>query len=156
MTSTSTTRAAGESPRPGSEQQLRDMLRGYGLRRTAQRLAVLHLLTEEHGRHLITAEIHERLVDSGTDVDLATVYRTITTLLNLGILHATAHPEQATSYGLAAESHHHAVCTRCGSVTELAPGALQGTLEVAQRATDFQVRDSVITIHGLCVDCQAA
>lgn len=130
------------------------MLQGYGLRRTAQRLAVLHLLTEEHGRHLTTAEIHERLVCSGTDVDLATVYRTITTLLNLGILHATAHQEQPTSYGLAAESHHHAVCTRCGSVSEMPSDELREAIKVAQRTTNFRLDDSVITVHGLCADCQ--
>jgi Fur family ferric uptake transcriptional regulator len=144
---------AGPSPQ-GDERQLRDMLRGYGLRRTAQRIGVLHVLTKEDGRHLTTAEIHERLVGSGTDVDLATVYRTVTTLLNLGILHATAHTEQATSYGLAGESHHHAVCTRCGGVAEMPTDALTDAIEVAQRTTGFRLDDSVVTVHGLCVDCQ--
>ena len=137
------------------ERQVREMLRGYGLRQTAQRIAVLHLLTQESGRHLTTGEIHERLVSSGTDVDLATVYRTVTTLLNLGIVHATAHAEQPTSYGLAGESHHHAVCTRCGSVVQMPVDAFRGAIDVTEQTTGFRLDNSVVTVHGLCADCQS-
>ena len=154
MLPSSSTGPRKEPTQKEDEQQLREMLRGLGLRRTSQRIAVLHLLTGERGRHLTTAEIHERLVRAGIEVDLATVYRTVTTLLNLGVLHATANPEQPTSFGLAGESHHHAVCTSCGKVVEIPGVALGQAIDVAGRSTGFRLEESVVTVHGVCRDCQ--
>src|SRR5262245_57546339 len=112
------------------DRRLRAMLRGYGLRSTAQRIAVLHVFAVADDAaggprvHLTAAQVHDRLNAAGGAVDLTTVYRTLTTLVNLGVLHAIARVDQPTSYGLASGAHHHAVCIRCGAVSEIPTASL--------------------------------
>ena len=103
-----------------------------GLRRTAPRIAVLATLELVDG-HLSVAEIHRRLLESnpadGPPPDLATVYRTVTTLVELGVLHALSVEGGVSTYGLAEEPHHHAVCTRCGAIIEVPAQRLRSALE---------------------------
>lgn len=45
--------------------------------------------------------------------------RTVTTLVDVDVLHRIAFTEKATSYGLATRAHHHALCSRCGQVSDI-------------------------------------
>jgi Fe2+ or Zn2+ uptake regulation protein len=143
------------------DRQVREMLRGYGLRRTTQRIAVLHVLDAADagvdGRrvHLTASQIHDRLRDSGNHIDLTTVYRTLTTLVNLGVLHTiTTDADQPTSYGFATAAHHHVICTRCGAVSEIPAERLGRLLDLVRDVTGFQAEDEKITVHSQCPDCQ--
>jgi len=147
------------------DQRIRELLRGYGLRSTEQRLAILRLLaTAEDGAHghgdprshLSVTEIHDRLVGTGSHMDITTVYRTLTTLVDIGVVHATAHGPNLTTYGLATAAHHHAVCTQCGAISEIPAHELASTLAAVRDLTGFRVQDSALTIHGLCRNCQTA
>lgn len=144
------------------DRQVREMLRGHGLRSTAQRIAVLHVLDAAdvvaNGRsrvHLTASQIHDRLRDNGNHIDLTTVYRTLTTLVNLGVLHTiTTHADQPTSYGFATAAHHHVVCTRCGAVSEIPAERLGRLLGLVHDVTGFRAEDEKITVHSRCPDCQ--
>ena len=138
-------------------EQIGELLRAHGLRRTAPRIAVLATLQPVHG-HLSVAEIHQRLLDSGhADVpDVATVYRTVTTLVEAGVLHALTVEGGVTTYGVAENPHHHAVCTRCGTIIEVPAQRLSSALEHAIEGSSFTLSDRAgLTLHGLCPDCQA-
>ena len=109
--------------------------------------------------HLSVAEIHRRLLDSnpgdGPPPDLATVYRTVTTLVELGVLHALSVEGGVTTYGLAEKPHHHAVCTRCGAIIEVPAQRLRSALEQASEGSSFTLSDQAgLTLHGLCPKCQ--
>src|ERR1700722_7405731 len=83
----------------------------------ASRIAVLAVRVPVPG-HRSVAEIHQRLHEclpaEDQPPDLATIYRTVITLVDQGVLHALTLEGGVTPYGLAADTHHHAVCTRCG------------------------------------------
>jgi Fur family ferric uptake transcriptional regulator len=139
-------------------ERIGELLRAQGLRRTAPRIAVLATLQPVHG-HLSVAEIHHRLLDSGdADVpDVATVYRTVTTLVEAGVLHALTVEGGVTTYGLAEDPHHHAVCTRCGTIIEVPAHRLSSALEHAIEGSSFTLSDSAgLTLHGLCPNCQTS
>ena len=91
---------------PGDDtvERIGELLRSRGLRRMPSRIAVLAVLEPFDG-HLSVAEIHQRIVDATPPVrqrpDLATVYRTVTTLVDQGVLHALAVEGGVTTYGLA-------------------------------------------------------
>jgi Fur family ferric uptake transcriptional regulator len=145
---------------PRTAERIGALLRARGLRRTAPRIAVLATLEPVDG-HLSVAEIHQRLLDSspveGQPPDLATVYRTVTTLVDLGLLHALAVEGGVTTYGLADNPHHHAVCTRCGTIIEVPAQRLSSALEHAIEGSSFTLSERAgLTLHGLCPDCQAA
>ncbi|BBX44069.1 Fur family transcriptional regulator [Mycobacterium cookii] len=144
---------------PVVTERIGELLRAHGLRRMASRIAVLAMLEPVHG-HLSVAEIdhrlHECLPTDDHPPDLATIYRTVTTLVEQGVLHALTLENGVTTYGLAADPHHHAVCTECGSIIEVPAGRLAAALEHAMAGSSFTLSESAgLTLHGLCPRCQA-
>jgi Fur family transcriptional regulator, ferric uptake regulator len=86
---------------------------------------------------------------------LATVYRTVTTLVDHGVLHALAVEGGLATYGPADDPHHHAVCTRCGSIIEVPAGQLASALKHAIAGSSFTLSERAgLTLHGMCPQCQ--
>lgn len=145
-----------QPPDDTASERIGELLRSRGLRRMPSRIAVLSVLEPVDG-HLPVAEIHQRIVaaDAGGAPDLATVYRTVTTLVEQGVLHALAVDGGVSTYGLAAAPHHHAVCTECGTIIEVPAKRLSAALEHASEGSSFTLSDRAgLTLHGLCPDCQ--
>ncbi|WP_232070254.1 Fur family transcriptional regulator [Mycobacterium noviomagense] len=143
---------------PADTERIGELLRSHGLRRMASRIAVLAVLEPVNG-HLSVAEIHHRLREAApagfTPPDLATIYRTVTTLVDQGVLHALTLENGVTTFGLAADPHHHAVCTQCGSIIEVPARQLSSALEQAMAGSSFALSERAgLTLHGLCPRCQ--
>jgi Fur family transcriptional regulator, ferric uptake regulator len=144
---------------PAVTERIGELLRAHGLRRMASRIAVLAVLEPVHG-HLSVAGIDQRLRDclpaEEPPPDLATIYRTVTTLVDQGVLHALTLESGVTTYGLAADPHHHAVCTCCDSIIEVPARQLTSALEHAMAGSSFELSERAgLTLHGLCPQCQA-
>ena len=143
---------------PAVTARIGDFLRARGLRRMASRIQVLAVLEPVNG-HLPVAEIHQRVracLPAGSQPpDVATIYRTVTTLVDQGLLHALAVDGGVTTYGLATAPHHHAVCTQCGSIIEVPARQLSSALEHAMAGSSFALSEAAgLTLHGLCPQCQ--
>jgi Fur family ferric uptake transcriptional regulator len=126
------------------------------MRDTPQRREVLNVLATATGgpaHHLTAGQIHQRLLDQGSTVDKATVYRTLATLTELGLVHEVS-DANGTTYGQAQHSHHHAICTQCGKVNDLPATAAVEAVRIAQHAAGFS-SDATLTLHGVCTDCRA-
>jgi len=139
-------------------ERIGELLRARGLRRMPSRIAVLAVLEPVDG-HLSVADIHQRILEvtpTGTQPpDLATVYRTVTTLVEQGVLHALAVEGGVSTSGLAERPHHHAVCTSCGTIIEVPAQRLSTALEHAIEGSSFTLSEQAgLTLHGLCPDCQ--
>jgi Fur family ferric uptake transcriptional regulator len=143
---------------PAVTERIGEFLRARGLRRMASRIQVLAMLEPVNG-HLPVAEIHQRLRASlppgAQPPDLATIYRTVTTLVDQGVLHALILDDGVTTYGLATAPHHHAVCTQCGSIIEVPARQLSSALEHAMAGSSFALSERAgLTLRGLCPQCQ--
>lgn len=143
---------------PAVTERIGELLRARGLRRMASRIQVLAVLEPVDG-HLPVADIYRRVrecVPHGTQPpDLATIYRTVTTLVDQGVLHALTLDSGVTTYGLATAPHHHAVCTQCGSIIEVPAGRLSSALEQAMEGSSFALSERAgLTLRGLCPRCQ--
>jgi Fur family transcriptional regulator, ferric uptake regulator len=143
---------------PAVTERIGEFLRARGLRRMASRIQVLAVLEPVHG-HLPVADIHKRVracLPPGTQPpDLATIYRTVTTLVDQGVLHALTLDSGVTTYGLATAPHHHAVCTQCGSIIEVPARRLSSALEQAMQGSSFALSERAgLTLRGLCPRCQ--
>lgn len=141
-----TTPASGTRARRAYEQ-----LGDTGTRRTVARQLVLDALDEDGG-HRSAADIHERIVTRAPTVTLSTVYRTLATLTEHGLVHTLTRGGEV-HYGFADAPHHHGVCSGCGTTTEIPADAVADIIGPLQKASGLAIAPDGITLTGLCRDC---
>jgi len=94
-------------------------LKAAGLKATAPRRKILHLLEEGTERHLGADEIYRQLKASGEEIGLATVYRVLAQFETAGLVtrhnFESGHSVYELDHGA---QHDHMVCLDTGKVTE--------------------------------------
>ncbi len=136
------------------EGRVTGLLRERGLRCTAQRLAVLKAL-DQTAHHLSAAEVLSTVRQALPKVGLATVYRTLELLADLGLV-ARVHLEDGCHrYTAASSGHRHQlICRNCGLVIEFGECALGGLAESIAQRTEFAIEGHWLQLYGRCRDCQ--
>jgi Fur family ferric uptake transcriptional regulator len=130
-------------------------LREQGYRLTPQRLMILDAVIAGEG-HVTAEAIHQTVASEYPDMSPSTVYRTLETLRDLGLVTETDMGSGRVEYHFADQAkHHHLVCRRCGTVAQLphdffAPLAGRLTNEYG-----FQAEMSHFAVFGLCRECSA-
>jgi Fur family transcriptional regulator, ferric uptake regulator len=138
---------SGHQHAPVRGPDLAATLHARGLRVTPQRERVLDAV-----RHLGHAT-PEEISDAVPEVDLATVYRTLELLEELGMVRHTHLDHGAPAYRPAEDDHVHVVCHDCGSVID-APAALADDIEHRLRTERGFVLDRAhFTVFGQCRAC---
>jgi len=135
--------------------QMVDALRTRGLRITNARRAVCAVLADSHGRHLTAPDIH-RLTETaaGVALDQSTVYRTLDTLEESGLITHTHLGHSASAYHLADEPpHQHLVCTRCGETQGILESDLRTYLIEITERTGFHPDPTHFALSGVCRTC---
>jgi Fur family ferric uptake transcriptional regulator len=130
-------------------------LREHNLPVTAQRLAIAEvLLTSEH--HLSAEEVAKEVSARGRSAGTATVYRTIDTLLESGLLVERDFGEGFRRFEPARDvpNHEHLVCTQCGKVEEFRDERLERMTTIVAESRGFARQRHRLVIHGVCRDCQ--
>jgi len=88
-------------------------------------------------------------------MDRVSVYRNLSALLELGLLHRVVGSSAVRPCAEREERCHHAiVCSQCGSAREFHSGALERALGEVRRATRYRVQGHVLELRGLCERCQ--
>ncbi len=132
-------------------------LRATGHRITPQRQTVLKVV-ETSAEHLDAEAIYLRARERDPKISLATVYRTLTVLKDMGLIeqrylardHAREHYEP-----VGAPQHYHFTCLGCRQVIEFqSPRVKEMTAEL-QRALGVQVAHACICLEGYCRTCAA-
>ncbi|MBU1049720.1 transcriptional repressor [Candidatus Bipolaricaulota bacterium] len=124
------------------------LLRGSGRRITPERKLLLRII--EDNAHLDAEEIYRIAQKERPQIGLATVYRTLTLLKELGMIRTTDLGENHGHYELRSDEHIHLVCSHCGRVTDIAaPNALYK----AARQQGFSVLRTHFEMFGTCQSC---
>lgn len=134
------------------QDQLVLLLRGRGLRVTAQRLDV-HRALAELGAHSTPDDILERVRQRQPSISLNTVYTTLETLRAAGAIRRGDVVAGPLRYDANIEPHHHLVCRRCSRQVDIpcvAPGppCVEPPLE-----SGFVIDEAQVTFFGLCMTC---
>lgn len=126
-----------------------DSLRAAGFRVTPGRVRLLHTLEREGGPRTV-GQIRRAL--GRNTLNEATLYRALEALaergvirridLNTGIAHFEYSPEHP--------HHHHAICTRCGIVEEVAACPLPETTRLKQFRS---ITAHSLEFFGVCRNC---
>jgi Fur family ferric uptake transcriptional regulator len=132
-----------------------EVIRAAGGRITEQRQLIIELLAQAHER--IDAErLYQLAQQSDESINLATVYRTLNTLEEMGLIREQyiSPGHERKYYTLAAETYH-LTCRRCHKVIAFTSDVIE-TLR-HQLETDLQVKtfNICMCVDGLCPDCQA-
>lgn len=131
-----------------------DRLRAAGYRLTTPRQAVLAVLAES-ARHLPAEEIHELAVAYASDVNLASVYRTLTLLDELGLASEVRLGDGRGYWELAHdEGAYHLHCTRCRRVRHHAGDAIERIRSHLADHHGFESEAVDLVVHGRCADCR--
>ncbi len=94
-------------------------LKKAGLKATAPRRKILHLLEASKERHLGAEDIYRQLKENGEEIGLATVYRVLAQFETVGLVTRHNFESGHSVYELDQGTHHdHMVCIETGKVTE--------------------------------------
>lgn len=134
-----------------------DRLKSCGYRITPQRQEILNCF-DPAGRHYSAEEVHRKVRARFPNISLDTVYRTLNTLKDLGILEALNFEDGRVRYELARESahHHHLICLKCGQSQELDFCPLKFINSDLLRESNFKVARHSFEIYGYCSRCAGA
>jgi len=107
---------------------------------------------------LTTAQdIHGQLRTGDEDAPgLTTVYRSLESLVGLGLVQAVDLGDGERRYELVkpGEHHHHLVCEDCRGSIHLDECLVQELEEAIKTKYGFEIRAHVLEIFGLCGECQ--
>src|SRR5919198_1297158 len=96
-------------------------------------------------------DLYRRLRDDGEKIGLATVSRTLGSLVEDDVVDTLAHSPAETCYRLCSDAHHHhLVCSECHRVVELGECAIEPWLEAAAAREDFVPTAHRVEIVGVC------
>lgn len=107
--------------------------------------------------HFDAKQLIEELKAAGKNVSRATVYRTLTTLVDAGLLRRIELPSGTVydhDYGYPA--HDHMVCEKCKRMIEFQSEELDKVLGAVTGEHQFRSSGRTLVIRGICAECNAA
>jgi Fur family transcriptional regulator, ferric uptake regulator len=131
-----------------------EQVRVAGHRRGAAQRAVVELLASE-SCCLTAQEIFDRLRGGGRRVSLASVYRTLDLLSELGLVQRVEVGQGSARFERTAaeDHHHHLVCNDCGRVEAFSDERLERAIHGVASKVGYDVEAHDVVLHGACGDC---
>lgn len=131
-----------------------DELRTRGLKVTLPRTKVLEVLGDGRG-HMSADEVHRCLVLQGVEIGLATVYRVLSQLEQVGLVQRQTFEAGHAVYELAREGHHdHLVCVGCGRVEEFHDTQIEVLQQRVAQERGFLLVEHHLSLLGTCGSCR--
>lgn len=131
-------------------------MRTRGLRVTRARRTIVEVLVASSGS-LCVEDITEAVHARGCIPDRSTVHRTMSALVEQGLVHrfatAGASGHRRWTYGLTGSQGYYALCSSCGEITAMPPEAVSELVEAFQACTGFVIEAGALGFHGRCQVC---
>ncbi|MDK9699920.1 MAG: transcriptional repressor [bacterium] len=143
-------------PIGNAERRFKLFLQGKGLRVTEERLAILRAVNKLSG-HINADELSYQLRQNGVDVSRATVYRTLSHLVEAGLARKVDFGSGHANYersDLADGHHDHIICTKCGKIIEFYNSELEDLQGKIAEQHGFHIVAHQFQIVGICPDCR--
>lgn len=126
-------------------------------RNTWQREAVREALVTADG--FVSAQsLHSSLRDGGSPIGLATVYRALSDLTDVGEADSLQSMEGEALYRACTSGghHHHLICRNCGLTVEIEADAVETWATSVAAANGFTQPQHIVDVFGLCAACSRA
>lgn len=133
---------------------IKEIFHERGLKFTPQRKAVLKVLQDTHA-YLPINKIHAKVKELLPGTGLATVYRSLETLVELELAVKVHLEDGCHSYALAPEGHRHPiVCTDCSKVIEYTECPIEELSKKVSKDTGIPIQNHFLQLFGKCKECR--
>jgi len=126
-----------------------------GFKNSIQKDYILKILFFSQ-EHLSAEEITERVQkEFNLDIGIATVYRSINFFEEMNIVESLDVGDGTRRFEFKLDQHHdHLICTSCHKIIEFSDDLIElKQIKIAEN-NGYALQDHVMTIYGLCEDCQ--
>lgn len=134
-----------------------DLLRKSGYKLTPQRQAIVDTIITSLGHHLTVEEIFALVKSKRPEIGLATVYRTVMLMTELGLLSRLDLEDGSARYELTRveenHTHHHLICMKCSRVFEFVGDLLEPLENEIEQKYNFIIKDHSLKFYGICEEC---
>ncbi|MGG7164407.1 Fur family transcriptional regulator [Clostridium ihumii] len=138
-------------------EELKDELKEKGYKLTPQRRAILNGIINSEGEHLTAEELYDLVKADCPEIGLATVYRTVQLLEELGVICRLDLDDGISRYELSQgddnHNHHHLICTKCNKVIEVQGDLLEEIEKVIEEKYKFKIENHSLKFYGFCDEC---
>lgn len=129
-----------------------DLLRLRKLKITPQRLEIFRVIAAS-GAHPTAEEIHAKIIEKMPHVSLDTVYRTLSTLHENGIISRVEVLDDSARFDANLQRHHHLVCIKCKKVEDIYWPDFDD-LDNPEEAEGWgKILQSHAELRGICREC---
>ena len=131
---------------------LKRMLQERQHKMTPQRQVVLQIFLDHPGEHLSAEDVHGILRDNKSEIGLATVYRSLELLSELGILQKMEFGDGCSRYEVnrtdpSKHHHHHLICTNCGKVIEFHSDEIEALQRKIAAQHGYDIEDHALVLY---------
>ena len=135
---------------------MENLLRTKGYKITKARLAILDIFFKKKGP--VDAQIVYKMLRKSVHckkINEATVYRTLASFEETGVLTKVDLRKDSVYFELAGEHHHHIVCTNCDKVEEFENSEIEKLIRrIVEKSSKFiKIKEHSLELFGLCRMC---
>lgn len=123
-----------------------------GLRITHQRTEIFKALIQ-HADHPTTENIFKKVRKHLKTISLDTVYRTIGTFEEYGLIKRVHHIDNTTRFDNNLSNHHHLVCTQCNKIEDFYWPDFDRMKPPHSISSWGHIDVKHVVINGLCLSC---
>ena len=122
---------------------------------TKQREVVLQVIRDSHG-HLTASEVFTGAKSLLPSISFATVYNSLRYLKGAGHIAEIQFGNGASLYDRRPTRHDHAICTKCGLLTDIQMKIPAKLISKAARKSNFKPESLEFTLRGICPECSGS
>ena len=131
------------------------MLREHGMHVTAQRVAVLHAVSDLP--HSTADDIYAAVRAELGAISRQTVYDALAALTDRGLFRRIQPAGSSARYETrVGDNHHHLVCRTCGQMVDVDCAVGDTPCLVAADDSGYEIDEAEVVYWGRCPDCAAA
>ena len=140
-----------------AETSFREVCEEHGIAVTHQRQVLYEVMQGMDG-HPSPEEIFAKVKQKIPAVSLATVYKNIHLFVESGVLREVSLHHGSRRVERNEREHHHLVCSRCRSITDIGPEELGASLQLQGRRMPggFVAERYSVDVIGVCAKCQSS
>ena len=136
-------------------EEIVSQLRDHGMRITPQRMAVLNVIVGNK-EHLSTEDIYERVRTDYPMIGLATIYKTVTMLKEMGAISELNFSHHSARYdGSGAPPHPHFVCNQCNRIIDIEEDIPEDLSKNIAKKNGYHITNYRLDFFGICPKCQS-